>query len=136
VSDGTDPQIVPLGGGRFQIVDGTRRQTAYAVRAGGEAWVFLDGRAHVVRTEPERPRRTGQHGTAADDVALSAPMPATVVSVNVDAGQSVARGDVLVTLEAMKMELAVKAPRDATVRRIACQPGELVQPGVPLVELE
>jgi biotin carboxyl carrier protein len=63
-------------------------------------------------------------------------MPSTVVSVNVSTGESVARGDVLVTLEAMKMELAVRAPRDGTVRRIACQPGELVQPGVPLVELD
>jgi biotin carboxyl carrier protein len=59
-----------------------------------------------------------------------------VVAVNVNAGQTVTRGDVLVTLEAMKMELAVKAPRDAVVRRIACRPGELVQSGVPLVELD
>ena len=39
-------------------------------------------------------------------------------------------------LEAMKMELPIKAPRDGSVKSIACQPGELVQPGVPLLELE
>jgi urea carboxylase len=39
------------------------------------------------------------------------------------------------TLEAMKMELPVHAPRDGTVTSVACGPGDLVQPGVPLVEI-
>jgi len=42
---------------------------------------------------------------------------------------------VLVLLEAMKMELAIRAPHDGTVARIACEAGAIVQPGVPLVEL-
>jgi 3-methylcrotonyl-CoA carboxylase alpha subunit len=41
----------------------------------------------------------------------------------------------LLTLEAMKMELAIKAPYRGVVRSIACRVGELVQPGLPLVEL-
>jgi biotin carboxyl carrier protein len=57
------------------------------------------------------------------------------VNVLVQPGARVAKGDVLVMLEAMKMELPVKAPRDGVVRAIRCQPGELVQPGVDLVEL-
>ena len=63
-------------------------------------------------------------------------MPATVVAIHVTAGQTVTAGDVLVVLEAMKMELAVTAPHDGRVRSIACRVGELVQPGVALVELE
>jgi 3-methylcrotonyl-CoA carboxylase alpha subunit len=43
---------------------------------------------------------------------------------------------VLVVLEAMKMELAVSAPHDGTVRTIACRVGELVQPGVPLLDIQ
>jgi 3-methylcrotonyl-CoA carboxylase alpha subunit len=39
-------------------------------------------------------------------------------------------------LEAMKMELTIKAPRDGRVKAIACRAGDLVQPGVPLIELE
>ena len=42
----------------------------------------------------------------------------------------------LVVLEAMKMELAVTAPHDGRIRDITCRVGELVQPGVPLVEFE
>ena len=63
-------------------------------------------------------------------------MPATVLAVAVRPGQKVSAGDVLIRLEAMKMELPVRSPRDATVVAIKCREGELVQPGVPLLELD
>jgi biotin carboxyl carrier protein len=66
----------------------------------------------------------------------SAPMPATVVKVLTEPGTRVRKGDTLIMLEAMKMELAVKSPRDGVVRAVKCRAGELVQPGVNLVELE
>ena len=137
MSDPSQPRAAHLGDGRFEVITSERHRVAWAVRSGAETWVFLDGRVHVIRSATAAsPRRRQGHGSVDDEVALAAPMPATVVSVSVTAGQQVARGDVLVTLEAMKMELAVKAPRDGKVRRIACQPGELVQPGVPLLELD
>jgi biotin carboxyl carrier protein len=126
--------VTPLGDGRYLVVDGSRRQVAVAAREGGRTWVFLDGRVYVIGAPAPRGGRGRVRGT--DESALTAPMPATVVAVNVEPGQQVTQGDVLVMLEAMKMELAIKAPRDATVVRVACRPGELVQPGVPLLELE
>ena len=42
------PQIVRLGNGRYEIVTGTRRRLAYAIRSGADTWVFVDGQAHVV----------------------------------------------------------------------------------------
>jgi biotin carboxyl carrier protein len=63
-------------------------------------------------------------------------MPATVLTIHVAEGSAVTAGDPLVTLEAMKMEIAVTAPHDGTVRAIRCQVGQLVQPGEVLVELE
>ena len=71
-----------------------------------------------------------------DDAALSAPMPARVLAIMVEPGQRVAKGDVLVTLEAMKMELPVRAPRDGTVTAVSCQTGRMVNAGDHLVELE
>ena len=70
-----------------------------------------------------------------DDDPLSAPMPATVTKVLVQTGDTVSKGDTLVRLEAMKMELAVRAPHDARVTSVSCRDGELVQPGRPLVTL-
>jgi biotin carboxyl carrier protein len=63
-------------------------------------------------------------------------MPATVVAINVTPGQTVKAGDVLVVLEAMKMELAVTAPHDGRVREVSCRVGELVQPDVALIDFE
>jgi biotin carboxyl carrier protein len=62
-------------------------------------------------------------------------MPATVVKVLVSAGSSVRRGDALVVLEAMKMELAVRAPRDGVVTAVHCREGDLVQPERVLIEI-
>ena len=57
---------------------------------------------------------------------VGAPMPGTVATINVMAGHAVARGDVLVTLEAMKMETSVRAERDGTVTEVVAKPGEQV----------
>jgi 3-methylcrotonyl-CoA carboxylase alpha subunit len=62
-------------------------------------------------------------------------MPATVVRVLVSPGQAVTRGTPLILLEAMKMELPLRAPADGIVESLACADGDLVQPGVPLVRM-
>ena len=124
--------VTPLGDGRYEVTTDTGRVVAYGVRAGTATWVFLDGRVYLVDSRgPAAGARTKHH----DEAALAAPMPATVVAINVAPGQDVNAGDVLIVLEAMKMEFAVAAPHAARVTAIACKVGELVQPGVPLVEL-
>jgi biotin carboxyl carrier protein len=126
--------VTTLGNGAYRIADGTRSRIAYATGPADARWVFLDGRVFVIDSTPQS---TGARRKARDDHgALTAPMPATVLSITVEPGQRVSQGDVLIMLEAMKMELPVKAPRDAAVKAIRCRPGELVQPGVPLLELE
>jgi 3-methylcrotonyl-CoA carboxylase alpha subunit len=72
---------------------------------------------------------------AAADHGLVAPMPATVLSVMAEVGQAVKAGDTVIMLEAMKMELPVRAPRDGIVSAVHCREGELVQPGVMLLEI-
>jgi pyruvate carboxylase len=54
-------------------------------------------------------------------------MPGTVTTVNVGVGQIVSRGDVLVTIEAMKMETSVRAERDGVVSEVVARPGEHVE---------
>jgi biotin carboxyl carrier protein len=62
-------------------------------------------------------------------------MPATVIKIDVKEGDRVRKGDVVVLLEAMKMELPVRAPADAVVRAVRCRIGELVDADAVLVEL-
>jgi biotin carboxyl carrier protein len=124
--------VVALGNGRYQVTRGTKRTIAFAV-AGREMWVFLDGRTYIVSDTPDgSPRRS----PVDEQGALTAPMPATVLKVNVAAGQHVKRNDVVMVLEAMKMELPIRSPRDGVVKAIGCAAGELVQPGTTLLELE
>lgn len=71
-----------------------------------------------------------------NDSGVMSPMPATVVAIKTAAGEKVAEGDTVIVLEAMKMELPIKAPRSGVVKAIHCKQGELVQPGISLLEIE
>jgi 3-methylcrotonyl-CoA carboxylase alpha subunit len=123
--------IWPRTDGALRVGDGPGR-IAWTAAAGAARWVFLDGEVYRFEVVPEgrRARTESHHGT------LSAPMPATVVRVNVAPGDRVARGQTLIVLEAMKMELPVQAQADGIVRAVDCREGELVQPGAPLIELD
>ncbi|NLG92971.1 MAG: biotin/lipoyl-binding protein [Clostridiales bacterium] len=72
----------------------------------------------------------------ADAELISCPMPGTIVSVNVTPGQSVKKNDVLLILEAMKMENEIMAPHDATVAAVHVNKGDSVDSGAPLVSLQ
>jgi len=65
--------------------------------------------------------------------AVSAPMPGTIVKVNVTAGQAVKAGDVLCVLEAMKMENDIVSPKAGTVTQVVAAKGSSVNSGDPLV---
>ena len=124
---------IDIADGRF-IVDGvetTPPRRAHAVADGDDRWVFLDGEVYVFEITREGRKRTGaHHGT------LTAPMPATVIRINTPAGTPVKRGETLLVLEAMKMELPIRATTDGTVKAVNCRVGDLVQAGVSLIELE
>jgi acetyl/propionyl-CoA carboxylase alpha subunit len=118
--------------GEFLAASGNRVDRLFAVVVGETAWVFHDGAVYEIEAgnDGARRRATHHHGS------LTAPMPATVVTINVQPGDQVKRGDVLLVLEAMKMELPVRASGEGTVAAIHCRAGELVQPGVSLIELD
>ena len=67
--------------------------------------------------------------------AVNAPMPGTILSVNVTAGQAIKRGDVLMVLEAMKMENEIMAPNDGTVATVNVTKGQTVQSGDVLLTI-
>ena len=122
--------VEALGGGRYRV----NGRLAYAAKDRERTWVFIDGRTFVIDRRDSSARERA-HATD-DQVALSAPMPATVIAIKAVPGQEVSPGDLLVLLEAMKMEVPIKAPRAGRVKSLACREGELVQPGVPLLDLD
>lgn len=68
-------------------------------------------------------------------VAVNAPMPGKILAVKVTVGQSVKRGDVLMILEAMKMENEIQSPADGMVSAIAVECGQTVEAGAPLASI-
>ena len=72
---------------------------------------------------------------AAGSVAVTAPMPGKILGVKASAGQAVKRGQVLLILEAMKMENEIVAPQDGTVASINVAVGDSVEPGATLATL-
>ncbi|WMS88265.1 acetyl/propionyl/methylcrotonyl-CoA carboxylase subunit alpha [Pleionea litopenaei] len=73
---------------------------------------------------------------ASSNANLSAPMPGTIVSVMVEAGQTVSADQPLLVMEAMKMEHTIKAPTDGVVTEVLYQAGDLVEDGAELVQFE
>ena len=131
IVDGTPVPVIVGAGGELRIGEhGATR--AWVAALADTRWIYLGGRVYELDVEMAGRRRRTSSGPS----SLSAPMPATVIRVEVSPGEQVRRGDTLVILEAMKMELPIRSPRDATVVAVNCREGELVQPGVPLLELD
>ena len=74
-------------------------------------------------------------GGAAGAVKVNAPMPGKILSVKASAGQAVKKGDVLMILEAMKMENEVVAPQDGTIASVNVAAGDSVEAGAVLASL-
>ena len=102
------------------------------VYPGETEWeVLLMGRQFPVIVEDEREKRlraaAGGSVSDAGEFHLRSPMPGMVVSIPVEEGQPIEKGDVLLILESMKMQNELKAPRAGTVGRIRVKMGESVE---------
>lgn len=126
------PVVEPLGAGRFVLLDGPHRRVFHCVRQGDSIHVAWQGQVHVLEQEREGASAAQRHAAS----GLEAPMPGKVIKVAVAPGDAVEKGDELLVIEAMKMENALRAPRAGKVKSLHCQVGQMVSPGVVLLELE
>jgi len=129
-------RIERIAAGVFSVMVDNRREIIYVAGSPRDRWAAWNG--NVYRVIPDTGTRSEQHVSPIGPAAhsLVAPMPATVVSVLVTPGARVVKGESLILLEAMKMELPIRALGDGTVKAIHCRAGDLVQADQELVELE
>lgn len=86
-------------------------------------------------TAPKAAPKAAAPAGAQGAVKVNAPMPGKILKVNVNAGAAVKKGDVLLVLEAMKMENEICAPQDGTVATVECAAGDSVESGKVLVSM-
>ena len=89
--------------------------------------------APVAEAAPAAPVAAAASPVTGDGDCVASPMPGTILKVNVTAGQAVKEGDVLVVLEAMKMENEIMAAKSGTVTQVSVTKGANVETGAPLV---
>jgi pyruvate carboxylase len=95
--------------------DGTR--TVFFELNGQPRPIRVADRSQVAKRPPRRKAEPGDAGH------VGAPMPGTIATVPVHVGQKIAKGEALLTLEAMKMETTVRAERDGVIKQILVKPG-------------
>lgn len=127
-------------GCEYVLTLGDQPQVLLARRSGAEVEVAIEGFRYQLEVLDELRARLarlasagrGQHSRR----ELRAPMPGLVLRVNCAPGESVARGQALVVLQAMKMENELGVPQDGTVQSVLVQPGQTVEQGQALLVVE
>jgi 3-methylcrotonyl-CoA carboxylase alpha subunit len=144
VEPGRAEMVATVDGQPFTVRLEETGPSAYLLRIGDQAHPFFCRReGDVVHLFWEGVSyrlgilREGSRSAArAPSGSLEAPMPGKVIAVKAAPGQTVAKGDELLVVEAMKMENALRAPRAGVVKAVRARVGDMVQPGLVLVELE
>ncbi|MDR6172189.1 biotin carboxylase N-terminal domain-containing protein [Curtobacterium sp. SORGH_AS_0776] len=131
------PEELPAPAARESVVvevQGKRIEvTMPSIVAGGVAGAA--GRRPAGPSAPPKRRSSGVRGGLASSGSVTSPMQATVVKLAVAEGDTVVKGDLLVVLEAMKMEQPVAAPRDGVVTGLNAPVGQTISSGHVLLEL-
>jgi len=132
---GSVERVKDVGSGVVQVEVNGKVETLYVAGPPNDRWVFWNGRVFRGDFRKDASATRGPHG-ATTMRTLTAPMPATIVTVHARAGDAVIKGQVLMLLEAMKMELPIRAPGDGVVSAIHGREGQLVDADAVLVEFK
>jgi biotin carboxyl carrier protein len=126
-------EILQAKEGRLDLLIDDKRVTAYVSSDNAKRWVTINGQTLVLtKSSGTRPRGHTYH-TAGE---LTAPMPGLVRAVNVSEGDTVTKGQTLLVLEAMKMEIRIHAPQDGAVKKLYIKQGQTVEREQMLIEVE
>jgi acetyl/propionyl-CoA carboxylase alpha subunit len=121
--------------GKSWLTVGERHVEVVIATRGDEVFVHLDGETHALRYRHPLDRLAAQAGGGADD-GIFAPMPGSVVAVQVAAGDAVTKGQTLLVMESMKMETTLVASRDGVVASVRFEKGQTFERDALLLSLE
>lgn len=127
-------EILHIGNGKLDFLIDGKRIPAYVTSDNARRWVTINGQTFVL-TKSSGARRGGHTGHHAAG-ELTAPMPGQVRVVNISEGDAVTKGQTLLVLEAMKMEIRLQAPMDGTVKKLFVKQGQTVEREQILVSVE
>ncbi len=124
--------------GLYVLRDGAAKHIAHVTTKPEGSLVSINGRAvEVALSDPKRLRGSGSDHEHGDGVAeIKTAMPGKVVRILVAEGDSVAKGDGVIVVEAMKMQNEMKSPKDGTVTAIKVAEGDTVEAGALLLTVE
>ena len=128
-----DVEIIRAENGKLDLLVDGERVIAYISSDNAKRWVTVNGRT-VVLTKSSGAKRSGAGQDHASE--LAAPMPGVVRSVNIEEGESVVKGQTLLVLEAMKMEIRIQAPFDGVVKSLMVKVGQTVERDQILVKID
>jgi len=115
------------------LIDG-KRVIAYVSSDNAKRWVTINGQTFVlIKSLGLRKGGHGHHHAAGE---LTAPMPGQVRAVNVSEGEAVTKGQTLLVLEAMKMEIRIHSPQDGIVKKLFVSQGQTVEREQILIEIQ
>lgn len=121
-----------LSPGEYLLRNDGHQKRCLVAQEGEDRWVWVDGQVfHLVH---EVGGKSGEHHAPSN--SLVSPMPGLVLKVFVKTGDVVTRNQVLVVLEAMKMQYEIAAPREGVIAEVAVSEGQQVKGDVLLVTLE
>jgi biotin carboxyl carrier protein len=126
-------EILRAENGTLELLIDGKRVTAYVSSDNTKRWVTVNGQTFVLTKPAGGKRKSMGHDHASD---LVAPMPGQVRTVNVSEGESVTKGQTLLVLEAMKMEIRIQTRRDGKVTKIFVKQGQTVEREQILIEVE
>ena len=129
-----DVEVIQAKDGKLDLLINGKRLTAYISIDNAKSWVTVNGQTFVLtKSSGARSRGHGGQHTAGE---LTAPMPGLVRAVTVSEGDTVTKGQTLLVLEAMKMEIRIHATQDGVVKKLFVKQGQTVEREQVLIGIE
>lgn len=131
-----DVSLDSTGLGESVLYSGNRALPYFVAKTGDKLHIWLAGKSYVLEAVSNQPQRGGAAAAGAVGNEVKAPMPGTVLKINVKKGDMAEANSPLVIMESMKMEMTLAVPAKVLVKEVLCTENQLVEQGAVLLKIE